>query len=526
MTEGRSPRPTLSEPVRDTLDDFASALDLQLRLFARGDSGELFCIYPGPDSAHLGDGARKLAVQDRQGGEGELQLANAAGEDPGPLVDLVVRALQRALEFSKEVTFFTHELSERYEEINLLYSISETLGSVLNLEDAAHQILEELCEVLGARRGSLWVFRTDSTHLDLKASVGEDGRRGPISINDDQAVTARVFRDGRAVIAGPDQLVARSLPGITLEDTDSILSVPIRYTPPQGDARTVGVINLIGRRHGGTFTAADQKLLAAVASQVGAALENNRLIRQSLARERMAREMELAHDLQQKLLPAVDRMEGINVAGRVEPAELVGGDFYQVFRLPEGRIGVMIGDVSSHGFPAALIMALAMSAATIYATETLSPARVLREMDAALADELERTEMYLTLFYGVLDPEAWTLTYANAGHPHAFLIPSEGEPRRLLATDPPVGFAGPDAYGQRELAWSPEDDLLLLFTDGLSDLLTTEERPDGEALVVRTVASCHSAPPSEIVDRLFEMTRGANPPIPSDDRTALILAGR
>lgn len=526
MTVGSSPRPTLSAPVRDTLDDLVAGLSLEVRLFAQDDRGSFHCIYPGPEAGRLDDPARTVRISDSRGREGELQVMGPGNGDPGKLSDVVRRSLERALEFSKEVTFFTHELSERYEEINLLYTISETLGSVLNLEDAAHRILEELCEVLGARRGSIWVFRTESNVLELQASVGEDGLRGPLSVADDQAVTSQVFRDGRALIAGPDQLVARSLPGVSLEDTDSILSVPIRYTPPQGEARTVGVINLIGRRHGGTFTAADQKLLAAVASQVGAALENNRLIRQSLARERMAREMELAHDLQQKLLPAVDRLEGVNAAARVEPAELVGGDFYQVFRLPEGRIGVMIGDVSSHGFPAALIMALAMSAATIYATETLSPARVLREMDAALADELERTEMYLTLFYGVLDPEAGTLAYANAGHPHAFIIPGEGEPARLLATDPPVGFAGPDAYGQREVPWSPEDDLLLLFTDGLSDLLTTSERPDGEALVVRTVAESRSCAPVEIVDRLFAMTRGANPPIPSDDRTAIILAGR
>ena len=111
--------------------------------------------------------------------------------------------------------------------------------------------------------------------------------------------------------------------------------------------------------------------------QVGAALENNRLIRESLARERMAREMELAHNLQMKLLPAVESLGDLEMAARVEPAEQVGGDFYQLFRLSEDRIGVMIGDVSTHGFPAALIMALAMSASSIYALEKGRPAGVL-----------------------------------------------------------------------------------------------------------------------------------------------------
>jgi sigma-B regulation protein RsbU (phosphoserine phosphatase) len=286
----------------------------------------------------------------------------------------------------------------------------------------------------------------------------------------------------------------------------------------------VGVINLLGRQHGGRFTAADQKLLAAIASQVGSALENNRLIRQSLARERMAREMELAHHLQQKLLPSVDAVPGARVSARVEPAEMVGGDFYHVF--PQGgRVGVMIGDVSSHGFPAALIMALSMSAASIYASESNSPGRVLRQMDDALLEELETTEMYVSLFYGVLDPGAGTLTYSNAGHPHAFLVRGDGEAERLLATDPPIGFAGPDAYGEECRPWDPATDRLLLFTDGLSDILTSAERPDGESLVLETVRDGMNDSPSAVVDRLFDLTRDARPTVPSDDRTAVVVAG-
>lgn len=365
----------------------------------------------------------------------------------------------------------------------------------------------------------------DEGVLELIAHEGEGGARGPLAVEDPDAITAKVFRDGRSLIA------AREVPGGPIMDartgsgSDSFLSVPIRYTPPSGGPKTVGVINLIGRRHGGRFTAADQKLLSAIASQVGAALENNRLIRQSLARERMAREMELAHNLQQKLLPPVDRMPGARVSARVEPAELVGGDFYQVFRLGGGKLGVMIGDVSTHGFPAALIMALAMSAASIYAGETVSPAEVLRRMDDALEDELETTEMYLSLFYGVLDPDAGELVFSNAGHPHAFLVSGDGEPVRLLATDPPVGFAGPGAYGESRVGWDPRRDRLFLFTDGLSDTLVSWERPDGEAVLLEMVQANPDRSPAEVVDLLFAAAREAEPVIPSDDRTAVLVAG-
>lgn len=525
MNPDRAPRPALPESARQNLDDFAQGFGIDVRLRVSTDGDASVCLYPEPSAPPLTGTPTRRLIQARDGTTYSLELSVRGGSPDGDaLIGVMASVVERTLDFAKEIRFFTAELSERYEEINLLYSISETLGSVLKLEDAARIILEEVCDVLGARRGSLWVHEPGADTLILTASVGEGGRREPIAVADEQSSTARVFRDSRSLIATQGTLEQEQIQGIDLGDAESVLSVPVSYTPPSESPRTVGVINLIGRQHGGRFTAADQKLLAAIASQVGSALENNRLIRQSLARERMAREMELAHHLQQKLLPAVDGVPGARVSARVEPAEMVGGDFYQVF--PQaGRIGVMIGDVSSHGFPAALIMALSMSAASIYASESRSPGQVLRQMDDALQEELESTEMYVSLFYGVLDPASGTLTYSNAGHPHAFLVRGDGEVERLLATDPPVGFAGPDAYGEASRPWDPASDRLLLFTDGLSDTLTSREHPDGERLVLDTVRAHMDVTPSAVVDALFDLTRDARPTVPSDDRTAVVVAG-
>jgi serine phosphatase RsbU (regulator of sigma subunit) len=167
-----------------------------------------------------------------------------------------------------------------------------------------------------------------------------------------------------------------------------------------------------------------------------------------------------------------------------------------------------------------------MSAAAIYAREHDSPARVLRDLDDALSDELETTEMFLTVFYGVLDPVNRRLVFSNAGHPHAFVIHSDGGLDRLLATDPPVGFAGPDAYGETEIAWEPGQDLLLLFTDGLSDILASVARGDGEERVLDAVIALRHSPVRLIVDELFLLTADADPPIQGDDRTALVVRTR
>jgi sigma-B regulation protein RsbU (phosphoserine phosphatase) len=526
MSVERPHRSLLPESARQTLDDFVRHLGVQVHLWGMdGDTRERR-LYPDATvevCAPPGDPFRSR-LHPRHGAPLELEVWADNGGNPAPQGALVADTLQRTLDSAQEIRFFTFELSERYEEINLLYSISETLGSTLGLDRGARLILREVCDVMGARRGSIWVHQAADSLLKLVASVGEQGRRGPLRTDDPEAVTARVFREGRPLMAGSDAL-RDAVPGVEFSETETFLSVPIRYTPPEGDARTVGVINLIGRSHGERFTASDQKLLSAIASQVGAALENHRLIQQSLARERMAREMELAHNLQMKLLPAVDRVQGARVAARVEPAEMVGGDFYQVFQLTRDRVGLMIGDVSSHGFPAALIMALSMSAATIYAAEFSTPAKVLRHVSDALRDELESTEMYLTLFYGVIDPRAGTLTWSNAGHPHAFLLPSGSPPLRLGATDPPVGIAGPGAYGQEETRWDPDGDLVTLFTDGLSDALAGSGPVDGERRVVDRIDQLRDRPPGEIVEALFAEVRSVRSTVPPDDRTALVLAG-
>jgi sigma-B regulation protein RsbU (phosphoserine phosphatase) len=183
----------------------------------------------------------------------------------------------------------------------------------------------------------------------------------------------------------------------------------------------------------------------------------------------------------------------------------------------------MLGDVSLHGFPSALIMTLTMSAAGIYAREADSPAQVLRQLDDALSDELASTEMYLTVFYGVIDPAAGRIVYSNAGHPHAFAVHEDGSYDRLAATDPPVGFAGPDSYREESLPWSPADDLLFLFTDGVPDALPRGDGPRTEDVVIDTVVRHRFSSPQEIIEALFELPPDRSGERMGDDRTALVL---
>jgi sigma-B regulation protein RsbU (phosphoserine phosphatase) len=519
---GRLVLGALPDPVLRTLAHFEEAFGAVVRLKLGADepgaADEVLYATSGFD--HSETDPECMKVISYAGGRVQVEVGAARDASPAAVCQALTPVLELAFESSREIEFFTSELSERFEEINLLYSISETLGSTLDMDSGARKILSEVRDVMGAKRGSLWVHNAGDEALHLAAAVGEDGRSSPISPDDPDAITSMVFREGRSIIASRRPTSEERQAG---GGGDSFLSVPIRYSPGTGESRTVGVVNLIGRQDGGRFSAANQKLLAAIATQVGAAIENNRLVQESLSKERMAREMELAHDLQMKLLPAADRFEGATAAARVQPTEQVGGDFYQLFELPKGRIGVMLGDVSLHGFPSALIMTLTMSAAAIYAREADSPAEVLRQLDDALSEELATTEMYLTVFYGVIDRDAGTLVYSNAGHPHAFAVHADGSFERLTATDPPVGFAGPDSYGEGKLPWSAEGDLLFLFTDGLPDTLRRKDGKKPEDIVLDTVVGHRFSAPAEIVEALFELPPEEASVRMGDDRTALVL---
>jgi sigma-B regulation protein RsbU (phosphoserine phosphatase) len=492
----------------------------EVRLWTLGPEGWT-CLYPGAAAVGEGPGpgARRLP-----GGDGVFELEVEGGAVTEREAEFLAEAVAQVLSYETEARLAAEELAERYEEINLLYSISETLGSVLSVEAAGRRILAEVADVLGARRASLWVYEPEDGYLHLAAAVGEEGLTGPISPDDPESITAQVFRARRA--RNIERAVARPR-GPRLEPPprrgEPFLSVPIPYTPPEGPSRTVGVINLVGRWTSEAFDAGDARLLAAIASQIGAALEMQRLVRESLRRERLERELELAHDLQLKLLPDISKLATpAEIAARCVPAESVGGDFYHLFPLAGDRLGVLIGDVSGHGFPASLIMALTISAVAIYALEARPPGEVVARVHAAIIDELETTEMYVSLFYGVLDARGGRIVYANAGHPQAFRIGSDGSAHRLGATNPALGTVALPEYGEAASEWERERDLLCLFTDGLSDAFASGGRA-GEAALLAEVARLRDRQPAEILEHIFDLTGNAETAVPPDDRTAVLV---
>ena len=504
-----------SQRIAGFLGDFAEATGLQFRCGIRADGAPESVVF---DSLEADAGS--CSSVSRSVGDARVELTWAEGsERAGELAHLLDRVLAEFLRAERDLYTYRRELMGRYEEITLLTSISDTLGSIIHLEEAVASLLGEVVEVLDSRAAGLWTVNAGATALERFAVAGLADQLPQRVLLEPGSELADVFTRQVAVVGSPDVLRGND-PAPACPELPYV-AVPVRYAPSRGDARSVGVLALCGRTSSAAFTDSDLKLVAAIANQLAAAVENSRLARETVRRERLMAELELAHDLQLKLLPDLSDFADIaDVWARCEPIESVGGDFYQLIRRSDGRLGVMLGDVSSHGYSAGLIMALTMSAAGIVAREEEEPADVLRGIHHELVRKLESTDMFMSLCYVLLDPDGGRILYANAGHPHAWLVSPE-RTERLTALNPPLGMAEFDAYAQRELSWTPGDDSLVMFTDGLSECLRTDEMWS-DTRITDLVIERRDQGARQIVDLLFDMACAPGEG-PSDDRTALVV---
>jgi len=186
-------------------------------------------------------------------------------------------------------------------------------------------------------------------------------------------------------------------------------------------------------------------------------------------KERLERELELARELQQGILPhTFPDLPGVSCAACSRPAWQVGGDFYDVIPLSQGRVGLVMADVSDKGMSAALYMALTHSLIHAEARHRSSPRRALLSAHQLLL-EMSQADMFVTAFYGVLDPVQGTLRYARAGHDRPLLFsPSTGECRFLTAAGMALGIVEKVSLEEVRVDLRPGD-LLVLYTDGITD---------------------------------------------------------
>ena len=200
---------------------------------------------------------------------------------------------------------------------------------------------------------------------------------------------------------------------------------------------------------------------------LGSKLRGQRLEQERIERERVEQELRVARSIQHASLPKeVPRLEGWQISPFYNPAREVGGDFYDFHLLSEERLGVVVGDATGKGVPAALVMSTTcgMLQVTARALDSSSPGEVLAQVNETLFARIP-ANMFVTCFYGVLDPESGTLRYANAGHDLPYLWRG-GDAKELRARGMPLGLMPGMSYQEKEIVLEPRDNVLL-YSDGL-----------------------------------------------------------
>ncbi len=239
--------------------------------------------------------------------------------------------------------------------------------------------------------------------------------------------------------------------------------------------------------------------------------------------ERKRAELQIAHDIQMSFLPEkLPHMASFDLAATSLPAKEVGGDFYDAIPLPDGRVGLVMADVSGKGVPAALFMALSRTVVRANASVNGSTADTIRNANRLVADD-SKSGMFVTLFYGVVDAAARKFTYVNAGHNPPLLFRNGGEPQELKATGIILGVMDDADYYERTIDLA-DGDLLLFYTDGVTEAIDREKEQFGEERLIATVKECRGLPSSEVAARIqkavFDFC-GAEPQF--DDLTLMVL---
>jgi sigma-B regulation protein RsbU (phosphoserine phosphatase) len=239
----------------------------------------------------------------------------------------------------------------------------------------------------------------------------------------------------------------------------------------------------------------DMTFLAAVADQIAIGLENLRLAEQQ-------RDFDTAHEIQQALLPKnTPQLAGFDIAGVWQPARAVGGDYYDAFTLENGNLALLIADVSGKGMPAALLMSNLQAAVKAFASEAAGPSDLCRRVNKVICGNATPGR-FITFFYGVLDTATRRLTFSNAGHnPPLVLRPDNS--RLHLDQGTPLGLFPKAAYAQAEAELAPGD-ILLLFTDGVTEAANSEEEEFGEDRLVELLVPHRGEEARELQQALMD----------------------
>jgi len=290
----------------------------------------------------------------------------------------------------------------------------------------------------------------------------------------------------------------------------------------------LGFVTLTEKTSGFRFTFEDITLLSTLANQMVVASTNVRLYRESLVKQRLEEEMNLARQIQMQLLPdAPPEGKEFSVIAHNQPSRVVGGDFYDFVRTDaDGGFGLVIADVSGKGVPAALLAAQLQAALRSEVGNRRMVSETVGKVNNIISELAATSRLYATLVYGEYCPKTSEFEFSNAGHNYPVLMRADGSHEFLETGGTIVGAFDSTPYQARKVKLNP-DDLLFFYTDGLSEAMNTGDEEYGELRIVDFLKRHRHLSPEQIKDQIIKDVHDfSGITSPEDDTTIVILKAR
>ncbi len=413
-------------------------------------------------------------------------------------------------------------LADRLASVARLLEVTRVLAAEIALDQTLDVITREACRAVVCERASL--YRYDPKRDELYTTSATELEIAEIRRGLGEGICGHAARN-REMVNVPDPAAdARWSPTVDLAtgfQTRNILAAPV--VSPRDDA-LLGVLQLLNNS-GGAFDRLDEELLALFCKHAAIALDRARMTDELRAQDAVENSLSVARSIQRGFMPQeVARIPGYDVATWWYPNQAVGADYCDVLRLHDGRIGLVIADVSGHGIGPSLLMASARAALRALALDHSPPEVLMTLLGRAMERDLQ-SGRFITMFLAAIDATDHTLVYANAGHaPADYFRCGRGECLPLAATGLPLGVIDRPEYPQGQPLRLEPGDLVLLCTDGIVEAADADGDQFGHERLTRLVAEHRTGPLENLVAEIGRAVGrhyvGDDPP---DDLTILAL---
>jgi phosphoserine phosphatase RsbU/P len=400
-----------------------------------------------------------------------------------------------------------------------LYRITAVMNSSLEFNTALDNIIESVMEVTKAQRGFLMASDNETGGLNVLVARGVDGN-ALAEEGYSTTIVNQVVATQQSLLTNNAQFDTRYQAGqsIIMRGLRAILCAPMMT---QG--RLLGAIYVDTSMKAGNFSQADRDLLTAVAGQAAIALENARLYTESVEKGRLERELQMAREIQQTLLPRrMPDIKGYDIAARWEAAREVAGDFYDVFPMSDDRFSVVIADVSDKGAPAALFMAVARTMIRAHSHAGLSAIETMSRTNDLILEDAE-SGMFVTVYQSMFDLTGHSV-HVNAGHnPPLLYRRATNDVQMMPRGGRAVGWFPNNPLQEVELILQPGD-ILVYYTDGVTEAQSSAGEFYGEDRLADLVMRSVNLSAEEIVEAIVrEVETFCIGMPPFDDQTIVVV---